>query len=98
MNVLRRLPRAWPWLAVLLWTWGVTAALAQDAADPPARVAYVSQRQGSVVFAPQGEEDWTDLPQNRPLVEGDRLWTDAGARAELQLGTATMHVASESHV
>jgi len=66
--------------------------------DPPGRVAFVSERQGSVVFAPQGEEDWVDLPQNRPLVQGDRLWTDAGARAEVQLGTATLHIDAQTQV
>ncbi len=96
---LHRSLRALPWLAALAFSWLGVAAHAQDAAsDPPARVAYVSDRQGSVVFAPQGEEEWQDLPPNRPLTPGDRLWTDAGARAELQLGTATVHVNSESHV
>src|SRR4051812_4629408 len=93
-----RLSRSLPWLGALLLSWLASAALAQEAGDPPARVAYVSQRQGSVVFAAQGEEEWTELPQNRPLVEGDRLWTDQGARAELQLGTATVHVNGETHL
>lgn len=87
-----------PWLAVLAWCCLLAPARAQDASDPPARVAYVSVRQGSVVFAPQGEDEWQDLPANRPLTPGDRLWTDAGARAELQLGTATVHVNSQAHL
>jgi len=99
MNALhfRSPSRAWPWLAGALLFLGFAAA-AQEAADPPGRVSYVSQRQGSVVFAAQGEEEWTDLPANRPLVEGDRLWTDQGARAELQLGTATVHVDGQTHL
>ena len=93
-----RSTRLLPWLAALLLTCIAGAAPAQESADPPGRVAFVSQRQGSVVFAPRGDEEWTELPQNRPLTEGDRLWTDAGARAELQLGTATLHLDSESHL
>ena len=93
-----RFPRLLSWLGALLLLWTSGAAVAQDASDPPARVAHVSQRNGSVVYAPQGEDEWQDLPQNQPLTEGDRLWTDAGARAELQLGTATLHVNSETQV
>ncbi|MBC5782752.1 chromosome partitioning protein ParA [Ramlibacter sp. USB13] len=93
-----RLARLLPWLGALLLSCLAGAALAQEVADPPGRVAFVSERQGSVVFAPQGEDEWMELPQNRPLTEGDRLWTDAGGRAELQLGTATLHVKAESHL
>jgi hypothetical protein len=97
-SVASRTPSLLPWLAVLALCCLLAPAWAQDASDPPARVAYVSERQGSVVFAPQGEEEWQDLPANRPLTPGDRLWTDAGARAELQLGTATLHVNSQAHL
>jgi hypothetical protein len=98
MPNVRRLSRAWPWLGAVFAFCLATSALAQEASDPPARVAHVSQSQGSVVFAPQGEEEWVDLPQNRPLTAGDRLWSDRGGRAELQLGTATLHVDSETHL
>lgn len=92
-----RLPRALSWLGALLLFWLAGAVAAQEA-DPPARAAVVTERQGSVVFAPQGEEEWVDLPANRPMTHGDRLWTDQDARAELQMGTATMHVDSETHL
>jgi hypothetical protein len=61
-------------------------------------VANLSYRQGGVVFAPQDEDEWTELPPNQPLTRGDRIWTDRGARAELQLGAATLHVDGESHL
>ncbi|RYZ01783.1 MAG: hypothetical protein EOO24_14815, partial [Comamonadaceae bacterium] len=74
--------RAWrslPWLAALVLLCTAQLATAQQQpdpdVDPPARVGYVSQRQGNVVFAPEGDEEWTELPQNRPLTTGDRLWT-----------------------
>ena len=99
--------RRLPWLVVLLCCWLAGAALAQPATparvadaegDPPARVASVTDRAGSVVFAPAGEQEWVDLPPNRPLTVGDRLWSDAGARAELHLGTATLHLDEQSHL
>jgi hypothetical protein len=93
----RRLFRSLPWLAALLLLWAAGSAFAQDV-DPPGRVAHLSYRQGSVVFAPQGEEDWMDLPQNRPLTTGDRLWSDRGSRAEVQLGAATVQVDGQSHL
>jgi len=86
------------WFAAILLVGLAGAAFAQEGEDPPARVGYVSYSQGGVVFAPQGEEEWTDLPPNRPITVGDRLWTDRGARAELQVGTSTLHLDGESHL
>ena len=102
----RSLWRSLPWLAALMLTWLTSAALAQQApqadsgpeVDPPGRVAHISAREGEVVYAPNGEDDWVELPQNRPLTDGDRLWSDRGARAEMQLDTATIHVGGETHV
>jgi hypothetical protein len=87
------------WFAALfLWTACPAFAQAEAEADAPGRVANLSYRQGGVVFAPEGEEDWVDLPVNRPLTRGDRLWSDKDARAELHLGSATIHVDGESHL
>ncbi|MCC2633496.1 MAG: putative chromosome segregation ATPase, partial [Ramlibacter sp.] len=100
----RPLWRSLPWLAALLLSWFTTAAFAQQAqqggpeVDPSGRVAHISARQGEVVFAPNGEDEWIELPQNRPLTDGDRLWSDRGARAEIQLDAATLHVGGETHV
>ncbi|MCG2594709.1 FecR domain-containing protein [Ramlibacter sp. XY19] len=95
----RRLWRSLPWLAalLLLWTASSVFAQAQADADPPGRVAALSWREGSLVFAPAGDEEWTELPANRPLTTGDRLWTDSASRAEVQLGAATLHLGEESH-
>lgn len=82
--------------ALCLWLAG--SALAQEASDPPGRVATLSLAQGSVVFAPDGEDSWVELPLNRPLTRGDRVWTDRGGRAELHMGTATVHLDSEAHL
>lgn len=57
-------------------------------ADPPSRVARLGYLSGAVSFSPAGENDWVQAAINRPLTTGDRLWADAGGRAEIQLGGA----------
>jgi hypothetical protein len=98
---LRRPWRSLPWLAALFLLWTAGAAFAQpqeEESDPPGRVAGLTWRQGSVVFAPAGEDEWVELPANRPLTTGDRIWSDHGARAELHLGAATLHLDGASHL
>lgn len=65
------------------------------AADPPSRVARLGYVAGSVSFSPAGENDWVKATINRPLGNGDRLWTDANgrARAEIQVGGAMIRMA-----
>jgi hypothetical protein len=74
------------------------AAFAQQEADPPGRVAALTNHAGTVVFAPDGEEEWIDLPLHRPLTRGDRVWTDRGARAELHMGATALHLDGQSHL
>lgn len=71
---------------------------AQDAYedDPSGRVARLAYMQGSVSLEPAGESDWVEAVSNRPLTIGDRLWTDRGSRAELQLGSAAIRLDSNT--
>lgn len=62
------------------------------AADPPGRAARLSYLNGAVSFQPGGVEDWTPAELNRPITTGDRVWTEDGARAELNLGTAAFRL------
>ena len=62
------------------------AALAPQG-DPPGRVARISFLSGTTSFRPATLDDWTPATVNYPLTVGDHLWTDRGARAELDLGT-----------
>ncbi|MDP3761629.1 MAG: chromosome partitioning protein ParA [Ramlibacter sp.] len=80
------------WLPLLVLAFGAAAAGAQQDIDPPSRVASLSLIDGSVAFAPAGETEWADAVLNRPITRGDRLWTDRGARAELHLGSAVLHI------
>ncbi|HSI53388.1 MAG: DUF6600 domain-containing protein [Ramlibacter sp.] len=77
---------------VPLLAFAFAGAIAQDQGDPPARVGTLSQIEGTVAFAPAGETEWADAFVNRPITTGDRLWTEKGARAEVHLGSAVLHV------
>ncbi|GMV30738.1 MAG: hypothetical protein AMXMBFR59_28630 [Rhodanobacteraceae bacterium] len=70
----------------------VVAGVQAEYVDPPSRVARLSYVRGEVSFSPAGEDQWVDAVRNRPLIRGDRLWADRGARAELQAGNATFRI------
>lgn len=61
-------------------------------ADPPDRVARLNYIHGDVSFTPAGDDRWSEASLNRPLVTGDKLYTDRDARAELDLGTAKLRL------
>src|SRR5579863_8936474 len=65
---------------------------ARDPTDAPGRAAQLRYLSGTVSFQPGGVEDWTPASLNRPLTTGDRLWTEAGSRAELQIGSAAIRL------
>src|SRR5208282_5054209 len=67
----------------------------QDA-DPPGRVARLSYMEGAVSFEPSGEDNWSQASLNYPLTTGDRLWTDKGARAELETGNIAMRLSEQT--
>ena len=74
-------------------------AHAQDVdVDPPGRVARLSEASGQVwLYSPDGTE-WVAASRNRPLTTGDRLATEAGARAELQIGSTTVRIDASSEI
>ena|SRR5271157_3598810 len=69
---------------------------AADNYDPPGRVARIRYLQGSVSFQPAGEPDWVSAVTNRPMTTGDRLWADAGSRAEVEIGSAVIRVGANT--
>jgi len=70
--------------------------LGQNSGDPPGRVARLSFMEGAVSFEPSGENDWSQASLNYPLTTGDRLWTDKGARAELETGNIALRVSEQT--
>lgn len=87
LSITRR--AALPLLACLLFAPG--AAFAQDA-DPPGRIARLSDAEGSVALQPAGVAAWGAAQLNRPVTTGDRLWSDQDSRAELDLGSAAVRL------
>jgi hypothetical protein len=77
---------------------GLLARAGFASADPPGRVARINHAQGSVAFAPAGDNEWTDAARNRPLARGDRVWTDRGARADLQAGSSAVRLDGQTHL
>ncbi len=67
-------------------------AWALAAEDPPDRVARLSHIEGEVSMAPAGTQEWSEAVVNRPLTSEDRLFVDNGARAELQVDSALIHL------
>ncbi|MFJ4291382.1 DUF6600 domain-containing protein [Cupriavidus sp. NPDC089707] len=61
-------------------------------ADPSARIATLTVVEGNLSFAPAGSDQWAATGLNRPVTTGDRLWMDAGGRAELHAGTVAMRM------
>jgi hypothetical protein len=94
VNKLNVIPlRAVVWLAGLIGLAAAHYVRAQEpVVDPPGRVARLSLMDGEVSLAPAGTEEWADGVLNRPITSGDRLWVGADGRAELQIGTASVHL------
>ena len=67
---------------------------ADPSQDPPSRVARMSDIEGTVSFQPGGQGDWGAAVRNRPVTVGDKIWSDANSRAELQAGQASIRLSS----
>lgn len=65
---------------------------AGDVVDPPGRVGRLSELVGQVWLYHPGGGEWMAAERNRPLTTGDRLATDAGARAEVRVGSTTLRL------
>jgi len=83
--------------ALLLSLYWAPIANAQHA-DPSGRVARFSDMDGDISYSPAGEDDWISVVRNRPLITGDRLWTDSDARGEMQVGSAAVRLGPDTSV
>jgi hypothetical protein len=73
----------------------IGVAAAQDA-DPPGRVARLGLAQGEVSIEPAGLSDWAAAELNRPISSGDKIWSDADSRVELNFGSAVVRLGSST--
>lgn len=69
---------------------------ADNAADPPSRVARLQYMTGQVSIQPEGTGDWVEGSSNRPLTNADNVWADKDSRAELNVGTGQLRISSET--
>jgi hypothetical protein len=98
----RRSSRVWGGLCQVLLP-GIALALlvvvparAQQEGDPPAEVARVSVLVGSVSVEPASVDQFSSAEVNEPLTTGDRIYTDAGANAELETGLAAVRMGQQT--
>src|ERR1700719_2782996 len=64
--------------------------------NPPSRVARLSYLKGNVSFLRAGLTQWSQAALNFPATTGDRIYTDEGARAELEVGPFAVRMASKT--
>ncbi len=78
---------------------GTASAQTDPPVDPPGRVARLSEFSGQVwLYNADSGSEWVSAVRNRPVTVGDRLATEPGARAELQLGSTTVRLDSSTEL
>jgi hypothetical protein len=83
-------------LAALCAFCTASAQAPAEEVDPPVRVARLSDAEGAVSLQPAGMQEWAAATVNRPLITGDRLWSDQNSRAELDIGQAVIRLGSNT--
>ena len=66
--------------------------------DPPTRVARLSFATGDLGLMPAGSTNWSAADVNRPLTNGDKLSSGPDAKAELDLGGASLRINDVSDI
>ena len=78
---------------------GTASAQTDPSVDPPGRVARLSEFSGQVwLYNADSGSEWVSAVRNRPVTAGDRLATEPGAHAELQLGSTTVRLDSSTEL
>jgi FecR protein len=91
----RLLPLVWLLAVLPAWQGGDRPNDRPDR-DPPSRVGRLSFLSGAVSFRPGDVDDWTTATVNYPLHNGDHLWTDSDARAEITVGSTAFRLAPQT--
>jgi hypothetical protein len=64
--------------------------------NPPGRAARLSLVQGKVSLQASGASDWSQASVNYPLTTGDRIYTDQGSRAEIEVGNVAVRASGNT--
>ena len=97
INVLTPMARRWLARTLLLTAPLLTApSWAQQADDPPGRIAYISALEGQVMTAPDASAPWAAAGLNWPITTGTRVATEGSARAELHAGWMALRLQGRS--
>jgi Family of unknown function (DUF6600) len=85
-------------MMTLLFAFGCLSAISVPAQEgnPPGTAARLSFEQGNVSLQPNGATDWSQATLNYTLTTGDRLYTDQGGRAELEVGPYSVRMADST--
>jgi hypothetical protein len=79
-------------LAAVAIAVSAVAASAQPQDDPTAQAARISLLSGGVSVQPAGFDQWGEAAPNLTLGPGDRVYTDASGRAEIQVGQSFVRI------
>ena len=73
-------------------------ALHSQEGSPPSRAARISALAGQVSLQPAGATDWSEAALNYTVTTGDRIYSAAGSRLELEIGAVSVRIADLSDV
>src|SRR5258708_2846899 len=71
-------------------------APSDGAIDPPSRVGRLSEVEGTVSFHTPDQDQWSPAMINYPVTGGSSFWTEPNARAALEVGPASIRMASQT--
>lgn len=74
------------------------AVLHAQTGDPPSRAARISALTGKASLQQSGATDWSEAALNYTVTTGDRIYTGAGSRLELEIGPMSVRIADNSDV
>jgi hypothetical protein len=70
------------------------AGYAQEPIDPPGRVGRIAYMSGDVTLRNGDTDEWQSASINWPVTSHDVLWSGAGARAEIRIGSTIVRLDS----
>ncbi|HTH98322.1 MAG TPA: DUF6600 domain-containing protein, partial [Stellaceae bacterium] len=75
------------------------AALAQsNPQDPPERVGQLSLISGLASERQKNDDSWSQAQSNTPMLTGSAVWTQPGAKAEIEVGAARVWLDGDTEV